>query len=63
MQLKINKKQLKSCSVLPVENIKCKWKEVISNFNNKKIISINNSLTDVKIYTSKKNIEILKKNY
>ena len=37
-------------------------KEVISNFNDKKIISINNSLTNIKIYTTKKNIEILKKN-
>lgn len=38
-------------------------KEVINSFNNKKIISINNQLQDVKIYTSKENIEILKKNY
>jgi len=38
-------------------------KEVINNFNNKKIISINNELQDVKIYTSKENIELLKKNY
>jgi len=37
-------------------------KEVISNFNDKKIISINNELESVKIYTTKKNIEILKKN-
>ena len=28
----------------------------------KKIISIKNSLTNIKIYTSKKNIEVLKKN-
>ena len=38
-------------------------KEVINNFNNKKIISINNQLYDIKVYTTKENIEILKKNY
>ena len=38
-------------------------KEVINNFNDKKIISINNELQDIKIYTTKENIEILKKNY
>ncbi|MBQ6841240.1 MAG: helix-turn-helix domain-containing protein [Bacilli bacterium] len=38
-------------------------KEVINNFNNKKIVSINNQLQDVKVYTTKENIEILKKNY
>ena len=38
-------------------------KEVINNFNDKKIISINSQLKDIKIYTTKENIEILKKNY
>lgn len=38
-------------------------KEVINNFNHKKIISVNNQLQDVKVYTTKENIEILKKNY
>lgn len=38
-------------------------KEVINNLNDKKIISINNELQNVKIYTAKENIEILKKNY
>ena len=38
-------------------------KEVINNFNNKKIVSINNQLQDIKIYTTKENINILKKNY
>ena len=38
-------------------------KEVINNFNDKKIVSINNELRSVKIYTTKENIEILKKNY
>ena len=38
-------------------------KEVISNFNNKKIVSINNQLQNVKVYTTKENIDILKKNY
>ena len=38
-------------------------KEVINNFNDKKIVSINNQLQDVKIYTTKENIDILKKNY
>lgn len=38
-------------------------KEIINNFNNKKIISINNDISNVKIYTTKENIEILKKNY
>ena len=38
-------------------------KEVISKFNNKKIVSINSLLQDVKVYTKKENIEILKKNY
>ena len=38
-------------------------KEVINKFNEKKIVLINNQLQDVKIYTSKENIEILKKNY
>ncbi|MBQ3020698.1 MAG: helix-turn-helix transcriptional regulator [Bacilli bacterium] len=38
-------------------------KEVINNFNNKKIVLINNQLRDIKIYTTKENIEILKKNY
>ena len=38
-------------------------KEVINNFNDKRIISINNELYDVKIYTTKENIEVLKKNY
>ena len=38
-------------------------KEVINNFNNKKIVSINNQLQDVKVYTTKENIEKLKKNY
>ena len=38
-------------------------KEVISNFNEKKIVSINSQLQNIKIYTTKENIEILKKNY
>jgi len=38
-------------------------KEVINNFNNKKIVSINNQLQDIKIYTTKENIEMLKKNH
>ena len=38
-------------------------KEVISKFNDKKIVSINSLLQDVKVYTKKENIEILKKNY
>jgi len=38
-------------------------KEVINNFNTKKIVSINNHLQDIKIYTSKENIEVLKNNY
>lgn len=38
-------------------------KEVINNFNDKKIVSINNQLQDIKIYTTKENIEILKKNF
>lgn len=38
-------------------------KEVINNFNNKKIVSINNQLQDVKVYTTKENIDKLKKNY
>lgn len=38
-------------------------KEIINNFNNKKIISITNEISNVKIYTTKENIEILKKNY
>ena len=38
-------------------------KEVISNFNEKKIVSINSQLKNIKIYTTKENIEILKKNY
>lgn len=38
-------------------------KEIINNFNDKKIISINNDISNVKIYTTKENIEILKKNY
>ena len=38
-------------------------KEVINNFNDKKIVSINNQLQDVKIYTTKENIDILQKNY
>ena len=38
-------------------------KEIINNFNNEKIVSINNQLQDVKIYTTKENIDILKKNY
>lgn len=38
-------------------------KEVISKFNDKKIVSINSLLQDVKVYTKKENIEMLKKNY
>ena len=38
-------------------------KTVIKSFNDKKIISINNEIEDVKIYTTKENIERLKKNY
>ena len=38
-------------------------KEVINKFNDKKIVSINNHLKDVKVYTTKENIEILKRNY
>ena len=38
-------------------------KELISKFNDKKIVSINSLLQDVKVYTKKENIEILKKNY
>jgi len=38
-------------------------KEVINSFNDKKIVSVNNELQDIKIYTTKENIEILKKNY
>ena len=38
-------------------------KEIISNFNEKKIVSINSQLQNIKIYTTKENIEILKKNY
>ena len=38
-------------------------KEVINKFNEKKIVSINNHLQDVKVYTTKENIEILKENY
>jgi len=38
-------------------------KEVIKSINDKKIISINNEIQNIRIYTSKENIEILKKNY
>ena len=38
-------------------------KEVIDNFNDRKIIPINNELQNVKIYTTKENIELLKNNY
>lgn len=37
--------------------------EYIRGFNDKKIFSINNEIKDLKIYTTKENIEILKKNY
>lgn len=37
-------------------------REVINYFNDKKIISINNEIQDIKIYTTKENIEILEKN-
>jgi len=38
-------------------------KELIRNFNDNKIISINNGFYDIKIYTTKENIEILNNNY
>lgn len=38
-------------------------KEVIKKINEKQIISINNEPQNVKIFTTKENIEILKKNY
>lgn len=38
-------------------------KEVINKFNDKKIVSINNQLKDVIVYTTKENIEILKRNF
>ncbi|MBE6144088.1 MAG: helix-turn-helix domain-containing protein [Firmicutes bacterium] len=38
-------------------------KEVINKFNDKKIISINNQLQDIKIYTTKENIDLLKINF
>lgn len=38
-------------------------KEVINEFNNKKIISVNNEVYDVKIYSTKENIELLNNNY
>ena len=37
-------------------------KEFISNLNNKKIISVNNEIRDIKVYASKENIEKLKYN-
>ena len=38
-------------------------KEVINKFNEKKIVSINNQIQDIKIYTTKENIDLLKKNF
>jgi transcriptional regulator with XRE-family HTH domain/membrane protein implicated in regulation of membrane protease activity/cell division protein FtsB len=38
-------------------------KEVVKNFRNKKIMVINNQLYNIRIYTTKENIRILKKNY
>lgn len=38
-------------------------KAIISEFNDKKITSIDSELHDIKVYTTKENIELLKKNY
>lgn len=38
-------------------------KEVVNDLNNKKITLMDNELYDIKIYTTKENIEVLKKNY
>ena len=43
----------------PIEIVK----EVINKFQHKKIVSINPELQNVKVYTTKENIEKLKKNY
>ena len=37
--------------------------QVIENLNNKRVINIDRNIYDVKIYTSRKNIEKLKANY
>lgn len=47
------------CNSFTLENVK----EHIENINNKKIIRIKNEIQTIKIYASKKNIEILKENY